>query len=302
MSKLVLALCAAVVAVGLQAQPVPEHPPEPGGVLVFTSEARDYVFGAGGTLAQMAAQGRPIYVVHFGNGDKTAPGVKPSDARLAHDREAEAAAKALGVEETLFLGHKSGELAYLSSSELRNQAITLIRFYKPEALFFPDWYIHYLRNDDIYRVGRMAEEAPYGGGNYFLQEMTYLGLTGHSARHYYFYSPYRPYRDREGGEARAEFVGVDIAKTFDRKLKAAAALETANAREHDVVALRLASAGRPPDLLARLRSDAPAGLARAFLQQMAEAVGARHGFTLAEEFNRLSPGGGLPDHIRERAR
>lgn len=298
--KVLLALCAGTIIAA--AQPVPDNPPEPGGVLVFTAQARDYIFGAGGTLAQLAAEGRPIYVVHFGNGEKTAPGMKPSESRLAHEREAKAAAAELGVRETLFLGHKSGEMSFLSSSELRNQAITLMRFYKPESVFFPDWYIHYLRDDDVYRVGRMAEEAPYGAGNYFLQEMTYMGLLGSGARYYYFYSPYRPYRAREGGEIRALFVGNDVVKGFPKKLAAAALLESSNQRELDVALERLGAASEAPNLVTRLRQDGPAGMARAFLQQLAETIGARHGVTLAEEFNRLGGGGGLPDYVREHAR
>jgi LmbE family N-acetylglucosaminyl deacetylase len=264
----------------------------------FAAEARDYVFGAGGTLAKFAAEGKPVTVVHFGSGEKTAPGEKPSEARLTHRREAEAAAKALGVVETLFLDHKSGELAYLSSSELRNQAITLIRFYKPEILFFPDWYIHY-QGEDNYRVGRMAEEAPYGGSNLFLQEMTYMGLLGHGARQYCFYSPYRPYRDREGGEGGARFTGVDVEKFFERKLAAAAALKSANQRDLDVAVSRLKAAGKP---VQKLNNDGAEGLAHVFLRELAFTIGNRHGLSLAEEFNHLGGAGGLPSHIREHAR
>ena len=282
----------------LVAQPVPEVPPKTGGVLVFTAEARDYVFGAGATLAKFAAEGKPVTVIHFGNGEKVAPDAKPAEAGLIHRREAEAAAKALGVTETLFLGHKSGEIAYVSSSELRNQAITLIRFYKPEILFFPDWYVHYLRDDDNYRIGRMAEEAPYGGGNYFLQEMTYMGLLGASARQYYFYSPYRPYRAREGGEGNAEFVGVDVSSFFDAKLKAAVALESANQRALEIAETRLAGSS---SALEKLRRDGAAGLAQAFLTELAATIGGRHGYGLAEEFNHLGVSSGLPAHIRERA-
>lgn len=295
---LVLTISLLAMAGAVRSQPVPPDPPNSGGVLVFTAEARDYVFGAGGTLAQFAAEGTPVTVVHFGNGEKAAGGLAPPEARRRHRQEAEAAAQALGVTETLFLGHKSGEMAYLSSSELRNQAITLIRFYKPEILFFPDWYVHYLRDDDNYRVGRMAEEAPYGGGNYFLQEMTYMGLTGFSARQYYFYSPYRPYRASEGGEGKAEFAGVDIAATWERKLAAAAALESANEKEFAVARARL---GANPAARMKLEADGAEGLARAFLEELAYTIGYRHGLGVAEEFNHLGVASGLPAHIRDRA-
>ena len=291
----------AVVALLTLALPLGAADPEPGGVLVLTAEARDYVFGAGGTLAKMAAEGKPVYIVHFGNGEKDASGLKPSEARLAHEAEAKKAAAELGAKETLFLGHKSGELAYLSSSELRNQAIMLTRFYKPEILFFPDWYVHYLPDDDTYRVGRMAEESPYGGGDYFLQEGTYMGLEGYAARQYYFYSPQRPYRPREGGEGKAQFVGVDVGATFDKKLAAALALETPNRRYAEQVQARLAAAGRLPSALSEITPRSIRDLVATYLEELAETIGERHGFARAEEFNHLGLSPGVPEHIRERA-
>jgi LmbE family N-acetylglucosaminyl deacetylase len=134
-----------------------EGPPEPNSVLVVTASARDYLFGAGGTLAKMIEEGRPVYVLQFGNDEKDSTGLGPADTRLAYNEEGERAARLLGVKEVINLGHKSGEMGYLSSSEMRNQVMTMVRFYKPATLFFPDWYVHFLNDDDVYRVGRMAE-------------------------------------------------------------------------------------------------------------------------------------------------
>ncbi len=276
--------------------------PETGGALVVTASARDYVFGAGGLIADLVKQGLPVHVVHFGNGEKGGPGLTPAESRLRSRSEAERAADALGVTETLFLGHKTGELAYVSSSELRNQLMTLVRYYKPRILVFPDWYIHYLGDDDTYRVGRMAEESPYGGGDYFLQEMTYMGLRGYSAREYYFYSPYRPYRPREGGEGKAQLKAVNIAMTFERKLAAALELETANRTYAAQVKHRLEAAGRPIALLSEITETSISRLVEAYLRELAETVAAKHGLEMAEEFNYLGATSGVREHVRERAR
>lgn len=276
--------------------------PAKGPVLVITASGRDYLFGAGGTLAQMIDGGRDVYVLQFGNDEKDSVGLGPADTRLANNEEAERAARKLGVKEWLNLGHKSGELGQLSSSELRNQVMTMVRFYKPEIMFFPDWYIHYQDDNDVYRVGRMAEEAPYGGGSYFVQEMTYIGHGGFAAREYYFYSPYRPYRPREGGEGRATIKGVDIGNTFDRKLAAIAELKTGNRRYALQTKERLAAAGRPAELLNEITESSTLGLVRAFVEELAAAVGGKHGFRFGEEFNHLGTGGGIPEHIREQAR
>jgi LmbE family N-acetylglucosaminyl deacetylase len=263
---------------------VAAEPPQPGGALVVAASARDYLLGAGGKLAKMIDQGVPVYVVIFGNGDKSAVGLSPSEARKRNRAEAEAAGRMLGVRETLFLGYTEGYLAQISSSELRNQVMALFRIYKPDYLFFPDWYTHYL-DDDAYRVGRMGEEAPYGGGSLFLQEYTYMGMGGYAAKEYFFYSPERPYREREGGEGRADFVGEDIGAVFDRKLATLAKLSTANA-----------AFGR------NTRGLNPEEVAKAFAQELAETIGRRHGYARGEEFNHLGRGGGVPDHVRERAR
>ncbi|MEX2299395.1 MAG: PIG-L family deacetylase [Bryobacterales bacterium] len=276
--------------------------PEPNAVLVITASARDYLFGAGGTLAKMIEQGRPVYVLQFGNDEKDSTGLGPAATRLANNEEGERAARQLGVKEVLNLGHKSGELAYISSSEMRNQVMTMVRFYKPQTMFFPDWYAHYLNDDDVYRVGRMAEEAPYGGGGYFVQEMTYIGYGGYAAREYYFYIPHRPYRPREGGEGQAQLRHMDIGSTFDRKVRAILELKTSNSRYALQTRQRLDLAGRPHELLRELNENSTVQLIRAYLEDLAAAVGLKHGLRHAEEFNYLGRATGLPEHIREHAR
>lgn len=268
------------------------HAQTPGPVLVITPSMRDAVFGAGGTLAKMADEGRPVYIAVFGNEEKESVDLDAAATRLAANAEGERAAKIIGAREVINLGHKSGELAMLSSSELRNQVMTLTRLYQPEILFFPDWYVHYQDDNDIYRVGRMAEESPYGGSSLFLQEMSYLGKRGFAARQYYFFVPYRPYRAREGGEGGgAVMKQVDIAPVMARKLEAILACTTANERWAADVRRRSGRTGlATPDLV------------RAFAEELAAAVGTRHGLRFAEEFNHLRPRTGLPEHVREKTR
>jgi LmbE family N-acetylglucosaminyl deacetylase len=260
-----------------------------GPVLVITPGPRDYLYGAGGTLARMIDEGRPVYVVQFANDEKDSLSLGPAATRLANNAEAEKAAKSLGVKEVLNLGHKSGELGYISSSEMRNQVMAMMRLYKPEILFFPDWYVHYIP-DDVYRVGRMAEEAPYGGGSLFLQELTHMGFPGFAAREYYFYSPYRPYRAREGGEGKAQMKQVDIAPVIERKIRAAMELRTGNDRYASEVSARLG------------KTVPAADLTRAFIEELAVTTGQQYGMRHAEEFNYLGVATGIPEHIRERAR
>lgn len=275
---------------------------EQNGVLVITASPRDYLLGAGGTLAKMIEEGRPVWVVQFGNDEKDSVGMGPAQTRLANNGEGERAAKILGVKEVLNLGHKSGELGYVSSSEMRNQVMLAMRVYRPAVMFFPDWYVHYVDDRDVYYVGHMAEEAPYGGGRYFLQEMTYIGLRGYAPREYYFYSPYRPYRPREGGEGPATMAQVDITPVLDRKLGAILELKTSNRRYAVQTKQRLEAAGRKSPQLAQVTEESINALIRAYVQELAETVGKKHGFRYGEEFNHLRPERGTPEYLRERAK
>jgi len=274
----------------------------PGPVMVVAASSRDYLYGAGGTLAQMIAEGRSVYVLLFGSEDKDAVGLAPARARLANKADGERAAKVLGVKEVLHLGYPSGEFGQISTSELRNHVMTMFRVWKPEILFLPDWYIHYLDDKDTYWVGRMAEEAPYGGGSYFLQEMTYIGYPGYAPRQYYFYSPHRPYRPREGGEGPASLRAVDITRTIEIKLRAISELKTANHRYAVETRERLRAAGRRGKLPEELTPEAAANLARAFAEELAAEIGRKHGFRFGEEFNHLGARPAVPEHVRERAR
>jgi LmbE family N-acetylglucosaminyl deacetylase len=276
--------------------------PDPRGVLVITASPRDYLLGAAGTLARMIDEGRPVYVLQFGNDEKDSIGSGPTQTRLANNKEGEQAARILGVKEVLNLGHKSGELGQISSSEMRNQVMLAMRIYRPAIMFFPDWYIHYVEDRDVFHVGHMAEEAPYGGGGYFLQEMTYIGLRGYAPREYYFYSPYRPYRPREGGEGQATMANVDITSTFDRKLRSLLELKTSNRRYAQHTKHRLEAAGRASPRLAQVTEQSTNDLIRAYAEELAETIGKKHGFRYGEEFNHLRPVGGIPAYLREKAK
>ena len=262
----------------------------PGPVLVITASARDCIMGAGGTLANMAQEGRAIYVAVMTNEEKSSVGKVPADTRIANNNESEAALKLLGVREVINLGHKAGELGYISSSELRNQVMTLTRLYKPEIMFFPDWYTHYLNDLDIWYTGHMAEESPYGGGSLFLQEMTYLGHPGTAARQYYFFSPYRPYRSGEGGEGNATMKQVDVSSAMDKKMTALGMLKTSNGAWAEELRKRSG------------RTFQDENFVSAFAKEMAETIGSKHGMRFAEEFNHLRPVPGLPAHVLEHAK
>lgn len=293
-------LAAWPLAAGAQQQQQPRT------IVAITAGGGDYLRGAGGTLARFIAEGFKVYAIQVGNDEKNSIGLGPAETRLANNEDAAKAAKALGVTEIVNLNSKSGELSQLSSNELRNQMSALIRFFKPQKLFLPDPFIHYEPDWDQFWTARAAEETNYSNSGYFLPELTRLGIQGHSVPETYYYSARRPYRPGEGGHNGARLEPVDIGKTFARKAEACLQLRTANGAYAGHVRQRLESMNRPSPLLRVIDAASVDALARAWLEELAAAIGAKHGFAQGEEFNyHGSPPGEkhpLPPWIVERAK
>jgi hypothetical protein len=160
----------------------------------------------------MIDEGRPVYVLQLGNDEKDSVGLGPAETRDANNIEAGGRQRSSACEVAL-----GGGMGYISAA--RCEQVTMI-FHKPEIMFFPDWYIHYVG------IGTSTAWA-HGGRNgriYFLQEMTW-GSPLRGAR---VLPPYRPYRPREGGEGNAT-QNVDITATLDVP-RAILELKTSNRR------------------------------------------------------------------------
>jgi len=254
-------------------------------IVVVTSGGGDYLKGAGGTLAKFIAEGYKVYVIQAANDEKYSTNLGPAETRLANNADSERAAKTLGVAEVINLNNKTGELSQLSSNELRNQLSTLIRFFKPQKLFIPDPFIHYDPEWDQFWTARAAEETNYTNSAAFLAELSRVGVGGHGVPETYYYSANRPYRPGEGGHNSARLEVIDTTKTFDRKVEAFLQLQTVNRAYAEHVRQRLEAANRPSPLLRNLNQDAVNTLARDWLEELAAAIGAKHGFARAEEFN-----------------
>jgi LmbE family N-acetylglucosaminyl deacetylase len=261
-------------------------------VLAVTASSGDYLWGAGGTLAQLALDGYQVYVAQFGNDEKAAGGLTPAEARWANVEEAQEAAELLGFRDTIYLAHKSGELGQVSSTEMREQLFALIRHLRPAKIFLPDPYLHFQPDWDLYWVGKMAEEAwGYSGGAMFSPQLARMGLLPYSVPEVYYYAAARPYRPGEGGEENARMVAVDIGRTLLAKTTALAMLRTRNR----ALALEAGLRFDPGD------EGGPRRLAVALAEQLAREIGRRHGFEFAEEFNHVGRGDPIPPHVLERA-
>ncbi len=273
-----------------------------GNVLVVTAGSGDYIVGAGGTLAALALEGYQVDIAQFGNDEKVGAGLSPAEARWSNVEEARQAAEFLGFRDTIHLAHKSGELGYISSTEMRKQLFGLIRHFRPRKIFIPDPYVHYQADRDQYWVAKVAEEAwGYSGAATFAPELARMGLEPYSVPEVYYYVAGRPYGPGEGGEGNARFIGVDIGPTFPAKVTALQMLRTRNRVAAHQTRRRLEQAGRPADLLDPLDDAAAKRLAGAFAEELAQEIGRAHGVRYAEEFNYVGPSPLIPPHALERA-
>ena len=275
-------------------------------ILVVTAGSGDYLFACGGTLANFIDEGFKVYVVQIGNDEKDSVDIGPAETRLANVEEAEKAARMLGVTDMVNINDKSGELGVISTNEMRNHISIMVRHWRPEKIFIPDPYINYEPDWDQFFVARGAEETAYSNAGYFLPEATKAGLQGHGMRETYYYATYRPYRPGEGGHKVAKFMPIDITKNFNKKVAVIQALRNRNYRYAVHTRVRLKMAGRPTTLLDEINEASTRRLIRAYVKELAEAIGRKHGFQYGEEFNyhglAFGEEGDIRPWIKERAK
>lgn len=246
-------------------------------MLVVTASTGDYIFGAGATVARLVKDGWRVDLVVMGNDEKWSTGATPAQTRLANMQEGRAAAKLLGIRDVVVMDHKSGELGYVSSTEMRSQLFGLIRHVRPRILFIPDPYVSFQADRDLRYVGLMAEEAwGYSGAGTFANELARMGFKPYGAPEIFYYVPGRPYRPGEGGVGRAKFAARDIAETLEVKIHAAQILATRNR------AWAMQRVGLLDDV--RLQS-----FVRSYIEELAHTIGSKHGFANGEEFNHVGP-------------
>ena len=99
-------------------------------VMVITAHPDDSEFGAGGTVAKHAKDGREVTYVIATNGNKGSSDRTMTPERLARTRETEQrnAARVLGVERVEFLGYADGELE--DTRDLRRDVTRQIRAWR----------------------------------------------------------------------------------------------------------------------------------------------------------------------------
>jgi LmbE family N-acetylglucosaminyl deacetylase len=99
----------------------------------------DESFPVGGTLARYAAAGMRVILVTATRGEAGIPDLAPAEAARLRSAELQAAARALGAEQVIFLNYVDGTLAEFKR-DITARLVQLLRQFRPEAVitFGPD--------------------------------------------------------------------------------------------------------------------------------------------------------------------
>jgi len=105
-------------------------------ILVLAAHNDDPIFGAGGTLAKYAKQGKKIKTIIFSYGELSHPHLKPEIIIKTRKREARKADKIIGGNGVEYLRMKdSTMLLHIRKPEIKQKVIEIIQKEKPNKIF-----------------------------------------------------------------------------------------------------------------------------------------------------------------------
>jgi LmbE family N-acetylglucosaminyl deacetylase len=202
-------------------------------LMVVSPHPDDCEFGIAGTVARLTREGKQVVYVICTNGDKGTSDRSLTPEKLAEIREKEqlAAAKVLGVKETVFLRFPDQGLE--DCHEFRRDLVRQIRQFKPFVVATADPYRKYMWHRDHRIAGIVTLDAvfPYSRDHLAYPELLDEGLEPHKVREMWFWGAEEPNHR------------LDITDTIDTKL---AALGCHKSQVGDI----------PPEMRERMRNFA----------------------------------------------
>lgn len=162
-------------------------------VMVIMAHPDDAEFTCGGTVARFVESGYRAQYVLATSGDKGSSdrNARPEDLATLRQQEQREAARALGVEEVTFLGHKDGEVEV--SIPFRRELALVIRQGRPDVVLTFDPWQRYQIHPDHRAVGQTTLDAVAGARDhmYYPEQLT-EGLTEHRVHNVYFFASDQP--------------------------------------------------------------------------------------------------------------
>lgn len=178
--------------------------------MVITAHPDDAEFGAAGTVARWAKEGKSGVYVVCTSGDKGTSDRNMSPEALIPIREQEQrnACNVLGVDDVVFLGYRDQTLE--DTPEFRKHIVQMIRTYRPNTIATLDPYRRYLWHRDHRIVGQVVMDAvfPFARDHMAYPDLLEQGLEPHKVAQLLFF-----------GTEEINYYS-DVTDTFDRKLAA----------------------------------------------------------------------------------
>jgi LmbE family N-acetylglucosaminyl deacetylase len=158
-------------------------------LLVVSPHPDDCEFGISGTAARLAKEGKETVYIICTNGDKGTEDRTLTPAKLAVIREKEelAAAKIIGVKETVFLRYPDQQLE--DCNEFRMDLCRQIRRFKPHVVATTDPHRKYTWHRDHRICGLVTCDAvfPYSRNYPAYPQLIKEGLEPHTVREMWFW-------------------------------------------------------------------------------------------------------------------
>jgi LmbE family N-acetylglucosaminyl deacetylase len=253
-------------------------------VLLVVAHADDVALFLGGTVAAWADAGWRVVVVRVTDDRWDSVGSTPEATIAANTAELHEAARILGVDEIVELGHPTDVLGDMSEVALRAEIIRQVRRVRPYALVTFDPFSRFGEdNQDHVKVAAATDEA-FWTSQFDLHHPEHLaeGLEPHGAYERWYFG-------RQVGEVTTV---IDISTTLDRKVDAACAHRTMMTNYANQLRLQAATGGWDLPLAEQvLVTGDVRPLMEPLVRGGAARTGARYGVAAAEEFRVVVYGG-----------
>ncbi|MBD1381680.1 bacillithiol biosynthesis deacetylase BshB1 [Metabacillus arenae] len=174
-------------------------------ILAFGAHPDDVEIGMGGTIAKYAQNGYKIGIC-----DLTKAELSSNGTVQIRQIEAKSAGEILGIQKRIFMNLPDRGL-FLNEEQIR-QVVTIIRLYKPKAVFAPYFED---RHPDHGNCAQLVKEAVFSAAVRKYEDVQ--KQTEHRVKHVYFYMI--------NGFHKPDFM-VDISKTMGFKIEALQAYQS----------------------------------------------------------------------------
>lgn len=243
-------------------------------VLVLAAHPDDAEWYAGGTLANLAAEGARIIFVIATDGCKGSYELEGETLVRLRQQEAQCAAAVIGAEPPIMLNHCDFELDRLPVGHLREQFIRLLRQYRPEVVFAADPFSPDLHPDHRALAWAAAEALTYCQMPLVHPEHRQAGLEPHTVSEKYYYADVLAYTNKV----------VDISGVMRLKLAMLAEHKSQMKALVDDVAAQARRAGLGGHALLEAALDDPMTAVAHLVETEAVRTGQRAGVRYGEGF------------------